>query len=93
MWNSIGFNLIYWSPTCGQYFLDCSFLEKCGKIWKNGPFSGRLRPDWGNTARAAPAGLGSKGLRMKNLTFVFESTKIQPYHSGLFILSQGHNKH
>ena len=26
-------------------------------------FSGRLRPDWGNTARAAMAGLGSIGLR------------------------------
>ena len=39
-----------------------SFLEKCGKIWKNGRFSGRLRPDWGNTTRAATAGLGSKGL-------------------------------
>ena len=35
-----------------------------GKMWKNmenGRFSGRLRPDWGNTARAATAGLGSKG--------------------------------
>ena len=53
MWNFIGFNLIYWSPICGKYILDCSFLEKCGKIWKNGygrigeiPH-GRLRPDWG----------------------------------------------
>ena len=62
MSNFIGFNLIYWSPICGKYFLDCSFLEKCGKIWKNGRFSGRLRPDWGNTARAATVGLGSKGL-------------------------------
>ena len=54
--------MIYWTPICGKYFLDCSILEKCGKIWKNGCFSGRLRPDWGNTARAATAGLGSKGL-------------------------------
>ena len=63
MWNFIGFNSIYWTPICGKYFLDCSILEKCGKIWKNGRFSGRLRPDWGNTARAATAGLGSKGLK------------------------------
>ena len=47
----------------GLYFLEGSFLEKCGKIWKNGRFSGRLRPDWGNTAWAATAGLGSIGLR------------------------------
>ena len=58
----MGFHLIYWTPICGEYFLHCSILEKCGKIWKNGCFSGRLRPDWGNTARAATAGLGSKGL-------------------------------
>ena len=38
------------------------FLEKCGKIWKNGRFSGRLWPDWGCTTRAAMAGLGSIGL-------------------------------
>ena len=60
----MGFNLIYWTPICGKNFLDCSILEKCGKIWKNGRFSGRLRPDWGHTARAATAGLGSKGLIM-----------------------------
>ena len=58
----MGFNLIYWTPICGKTFLDCSILEKCGKIWKNGRFSGRLRPDWGHIARAATAGLGSKGL-------------------------------
>ena len=33
-----------------------------GKIWKNGCFSGRIRPDWENTARADMAGLGSIGL-------------------------------
>ena len=38
-------------------------MEKCGKIWKNGRFSGRLWPDWGNTAWAAMAGLGSIGLK------------------------------
>ena len=35
---------------------------------KNSRFSGRLRPDWGNTARAAMAGLGSIGV-----VFVFLS--------------------
>ena len=40
-------------------FLNGSILEKCGKIWKNGRFSGLLRPDWGNTTLAATAGLGS----------------------------------
>ena len=37
-------------------------MEKCGEIWKNGRFSGRLWPDWGNTAWAAMAVLGSIGL-------------------------------
>ena len=57
----MGFNLIYWTPICGKNLklLECSILEKCGKIWKNGRFSGR--PDGGHTARAATAGLGSKG--------------------------------
>ena len=45
-----------------QIFLDGSILEKCGKIWKNCRFSGRLWPDWGNTARVATARLGSIGL-------------------------------
>ena len=62
--NFIGFNLMYWTPICGKYFLEGSILEKYGKMWKNGRFSGRLRPDWGNTARAAMAGLGSIGLSM-----------------------------
>ena len=34
-----------------------------GKYGKNGCFSGRLLPDWGNTAWAAMAGLGSIGLK------------------------------
>ena len=58
----MGFILIFWTYICGKYFLNGSFLEKCGKIWKNSRFSGRLRPDWGNTARPDTAGLGSKGL-------------------------------
>ena len=27
-------------------------MEKCGHFWKNGRFSGRIWPDWGNTAWA-----------------------------------------
>ena len=37
-----------------------------GKMWiffLNGRFSGRIWPDWGNTAWVDMAGLGSKGLR------------------------------
>ena len=47
---------------CGLYFFAGSNLEKCGKFWKNGRFSGRIWPDWGNTTWADMAGLGSKGL-------------------------------
>ena len=35
-------------------------MEKYGKI---GRFSGRIWPDWGNTAQADMAGLGSIGLK------------------------------
>ena len=59
----MGFNLIYWTPICDEYFLHCSILEKCGKIRKTDVFSRRLRPDWGNTTWAATAGLGSIGLK------------------------------
>ena len=37
-------------------------MEKCGNFLKNGRFSGRIWPDWGNTTRAEMAGLGSIGL-------------------------------
>ena len=47
---------------CGFYSLVGSILEKCGIFLKNGLFSGRIWPDWGNTARADMAGLGSIGL-------------------------------
>ena len=53
-------------------------MEKCGKIWKNGRFSGRLRPDWGDTALAATAGLGYIGLNMVN-TDSRPTTKKCPY--------------
>ena len=70
----MGFNLIYWTPICGKHFLDCSILKKMWKYVEKQPFfpggygrigeilQGLLRPDWGNTARAATAGLRSKGL-------------------------------
>ena len=60
----MGFNLIYWTPMGGFYILNGSILEKCGKFWKNGRFSGRIWPDWGNTAWADLAGLGSIGLKL-----------------------------
>ena len=49
-------------------------MEECGKIWKNGCFTGRLRPDWGNTAWATMAGLGSTGLILK-FFFIFHKNK------------------
>ena len=55
----MGFNLIYWTPICGKKPFGLFYF---GKMWKNGVFFLRLRPDWGHTARAATAGLGSKGI-------------------------------
>ena len=46
----------------GFYILIGSILEKCGKFWKNGRFSGPIWPDWGNAAQADLAGLGAIGL-------------------------------
>ena len=45
----------------GSYLLNGFILEKCGNFWKNGCFSGRIWPDWGKTAWADMAGLGSIG--------------------------------
>ena len=42
----------------GKYVLVGPNLEKHGKFWKNGRFSGRIWPDWGNTTWADMAGLG-----------------------------------
>ena len=60
----------------GSYFFVGSNLEKYGKFWKNSGFSRRIWPDWGNTAWADMAGLGSIGLcpRTEN-RIKFESTK------------------
>ena len=38
-------------------------MKKCGNFWKNGRFSRRIWPDWGNTAWADMAELGSIGLK------------------------------
>ena len=57
--NYAGFNLIYWTPMSGSYFLYGSILKKCGNFRKNGRFPGRIWPDWGNTTWADMAGLGS----------------------------------
>ena len=59
----------------GSYSLSGSILERCGIFWKNGHFSGRKWPDWGNTARADMAGLGSIGL-ISSLT----SAKFLSFH-------------
>ena len=48
----------------GSKILVGSNLEKCGNFRNNGCFSGRIRPDWGNTAWADMAGLRSIGLRI-----------------------------
>ena len=54
--------MIYCTPMSGSYFLYGSILEKCGNLWKNSRFSGRIWPDWGNAAWADMAGLGSIGI-------------------------------
>ena len=57
----------------GYYIFVGSNLEKYGKFWKTAVFSGgygrigeiqhgRIWPDWGNTAWADMAGLGSIGI-------------------------------
>ena len=58
----MGFNFINWNHICGLYFLDGSPLEKCNFLWKISRFSGKIWPDWGNTAWVNMAGLGSIGL-------------------------------
>ena len=63
----MGFNLIYCTPMSGSYLMYGSILEKCGNFWKNGRFSGRIWPDWGNTTRADMAGLGSIGLNVDDM--------------------------
>ena len=57
---------------CGFYSLVGSIFEKIGKFWKNCRFSGRIWPDWGNTARADMAGLGSIGL-INNEDTIFQN--------------------
>ena len=54
----MGFNLIYWTPLGGSYFLLGSNLEKYEKKMEKR----QIWPDWGNTTWADLAGLGSIGL-------------------------------
>ena len=65
----MGFNLMYYFSMGGLYFFMGSNLEKLGKFW-------RIRPDWGNTAQADMAGLGSIGL-MSVLQGVGAPTQIE----------------
>ena len=58
-----GFNSIYGTPMSGSYLFYGSILEKCGIYWKNGCFPGGYGRNWGNTAWADMARLGSIGLR------------------------------
>ena len=53
----------------GSYLLYGSILEKCGNFGKKSRFSGRIWPDWGNTARADMTGLGSIGILSGNSSF------------------------
>ena len=46
----------------GSYFFMGSNLEKYGKMFENALFSGRIWPDWGNTAWVVMAASGSIGL-------------------------------
>ena len=64
----MGFKMIYWTPMSGSYFMYCSIFEI---FWKNGRFSGRIWPDWGNTTRADMAGLGSIGLNIEWISYIF----------------------
>ena len=50
------FNLIYWTPMSGSYFLYGSILEKCGFFFEKRPGGygriweiphGQIWPDWG----------------------------------------------
>ena len=77
----MGFKMIYWTHISGSYFLKGCILEKCGNFRKNGRFSGRIWPDWGNTARADMAGLGSIGLRtLKDTCFQMHQYAICMYY-------------
>ena len=57
-------NLIYWNPMSGSYLLYGCIFFKCGNFGKNSCFSGRIWPDWANTAWADMVGLGSIGLSL-----------------------------
>ena len=77
----MGFNLIYWTPISRSYFSKHSILEKCGIFLKNSRFSGRIWPDWGNTAWADMAGLGSIGLNLVE-TYDYHCLSCMMFFSG-----------
>ena len=54
------------------------------KFLEKRPFSGRIWPDWGNTAQADMAGLGSIGLNMKNREYIhFRYRKVSNWNTDL----------
>ena len=73
--------MIYCTPMSGSYFLYGSILEKCGIFLKNGRFSGRIWPDWGDTARADMAGLGSIGLSVSRMSRMSHMSCMSPLGS------------
>ena len=50
-----------------SYFLYSFILEKCGIFLKNSRFSGRIWPDWGNTAWADMAGIGVYRVKVRGV--------------------------
>ena len=50
------------------------------KYWKIGHFSWRVQPDWGSTAWANVAGLGSIGLKMEGLVLFFGNYEFKTHY-------------
>ena len=68
----MGFKMVNWTPISG---LKRSILEKFGNVLKNDHFSGRIWPDWGNTARAYTAGsigLSKGAATLRGFTVIVE---------------------
>ena len=70
----------------GCYIFMGSNLEKYGKFWKNGRFSRRIWPDWGNAAWADMAGLGVHRVKPNQLInvpliYMWTETKLLTYFS------------
>ena len=60
----MGFNLIYWTPMSGSYFLGGSNLEKYGKFWKKLPF---FQTDLAGLRKYYTGGFGRIGVYKVNL--------------------------